>query len=206
MISKRFPANTTLEIPTFLNDKKVNGELYAFLLGISKGIDGETIVVKKDMPIQKEICNKLGMKSPKTYRAHLNYLIDKGYVIDKKDRYIIPRVENIYFMIPLETLQYLNDNCHEHIIKIYVYLGQRYQYASSQGFQYEFSSEELGAHTGINVSNNSRGYEIINNALLLLQNSRLIKYVQYYDGTIKKKKLISYTFNVLGKNSQLGNG
>jgi hypothetical protein len=27
---KRFPANTTLDTTTFLNDKKVNGELYAY--------------------------------------------------------------------------------------------------------------------------------------------------------------------------------
>ena len=28
---KRFPANTTMEVLTFLNDKKINGELYAYL-------------------------------------------------------------------------------------------------------------------------------------------------------------------------------
>jgi hypothetical protein len=28
---KRFPANTTLKDITFLNDKKINGELYAYL-------------------------------------------------------------------------------------------------------------------------------------------------------------------------------
>ena len=29
--SKRFPADTTMKSLTFLNDKKVNGELYAYL-------------------------------------------------------------------------------------------------------------------------------------------------------------------------------
>ena len=28
---KRFPAKTTMEVLTFLNDKKMNGELYAYL-------------------------------------------------------------------------------------------------------------------------------------------------------------------------------
>lgn len=28
---KRFPADTKLDVLTFLNDKKVNGELYAYL-------------------------------------------------------------------------------------------------------------------------------------------------------------------------------
>ena len=33
--SKRFPANTKMETLTFLNDKKINGELYAYLQGLS---------------------------------------------------------------------------------------------------------------------------------------------------------------------------
>lgn len=32
---KRFPADTKLDILTFLNDKKVNGELYAYLQSLS---------------------------------------------------------------------------------------------------------------------------------------------------------------------------
>lgn len=31
MIQKRFPADTTLEYSTFLNNKKIDAELYAFL-------------------------------------------------------------------------------------------------------------------------------------------------------------------------------
>jgi hypothetical protein len=42
--------------------------------------------------------------------------------------------------------------------------------------------EEIGEHTGIKVKNNSRGYEIINNALTLLYNSGMIDYVSYFDG------------------------
>ena len=72
--------------------------------------------------------------------------------------YLLPKKENIYFLIPLETLTYINDNCKEHVIKIYVYLGQRYKFALEQGRQYEFTSEELGEHIGIKVKNNSRGY------------------------------------------------
>jgi hypothetical protein len=33
---KRFPADTTLDNLTFLNDKKINGELYAYLQGLSQ--------------------------------------------------------------------------------------------------------------------------------------------------------------------------
>ena len=104
-------------------------------------------------------------------------------------------------MIPLDTVQYLKDNCREHIFKIYIYLGQRYKYALSKGTQYEFSLEELGNHIGIKVKNNTRGYSIINNALDLLCNSGLIEYVEYFNGQSQKKKLTKFSFNYIKKQS-----
>lgn len=196
---KRFPANTSLEDLTFLNDKNIDGELYAFLQGLSYGVEGEnkkyqTVVYKKDLPAQSKICATLGIKSPKTYRSHLAYLIEKGYVVEQDDSYLLPEMENIFFMIPLQTLKYLNDNCKEHVVKIYIYLGQRYKYALESGRQYEFTLEELGAHIGLKIKNNSRGYEIVNNALELLYNSGLINYCSFFDGKTQKKKLLAFSF------------
>ena len=194
---KRFPANTTLDTTTFLNDKKINGELYAYLQGISDyeliDLDKKeyvTYVSKKKMPAQTKVCEILGIKSPKTYRAHLNYLIEQGYVIEEVDKYILPLVEDFYFLIPLKTLQYLNDNCKEHVIKVYIYLGEKNRLSLARGSCYEFTLEELGQHTGIKVKNNSRAYEVLNNALDLLSNSGLIDYVSFFDGQMQKKKLL----------------
>lgn len=145
------------------------------------------------------MCETLGIKSPKTLRNHLNYLIEQGYVQDRQDKYILPEMENIYFLIPLKTLKYLNDNCKEHVIKIYVYLGQRYKWALDKGIAYEFTLEELGNHIGIKVKNNSRGYEIINNALELLSNSGLIDYVSFFDGQMQKKKLTKFSYEYTTK-------
>lgn len=204
---KRFPANTTLNELTFLNDKKVNGELYALLQGLSqyeivnKQENKYLTYVQKDcIPKQSVMCDILGIKSPKTLRSHLIYLIEQGYIEDVKDRYILPEMENIYFLIPLKTLKYLNDNCKEHVIKIYVYLGQRYKWAIETGSMYEFTLEELGNHTGIKVKNNSRGYEIINNALELLSNSGLIDYISFFDGQMQKKKLTKFSYEYNQKN------
>lgn len=206
--SKRFPANTKMETLTFLNDKKINGELYAYLQGLSvyEKVDEDknnniTFVIKKSMPTQSTICEQLGIKSPKTLRNHLNYLIEQGYVIEEKDRYILPRMEDIYFLIPLKTLQYLNDNCREHVIKIYIYLGQKYNYGIKKGGFYEFTLEELGYHIGLKIKNNSRGYEVINNALDLLVNSKLIDYVSFFDGQTQKKKLTMFSFEFSSKNA-----
>lgn len=149
------------------------------------------------MPTQKEMCDKLKIKSPKTLREHLKYLVEQGYLLpgDNKDvAYILPEIEDIYFLIPLDTLKYLNNNCKKHVIKIYVYLGQRYKMALNLGRQYEFTLEELGTHIGIEIKNHAKQYEVVNNALELLYNSGLIQYVSFFDGQMQKKKLISFSF------------
>ena len=146
------------------------------------------------MPKQSELCNILGISSPKTYRAHLKYLVDSEYLKEKEDRYILPEAEDIYFLIPLDTLRYLNDNCKEHIIKLYIYLGQKYKTAAYYQEECIFTLEDLGNHIGKSVKNNSRAYEALNNALTFLYNSGLIDYCSYYDGSMQKKKLLAFNF------------
>ena len=145
---------------TFLNDKKIYGELYAYLQELSIAVGREcyrmTIVKKDSLPTQSIMCEKLGIKSPKTLRAHIDYLKQMGYIIeDDEGNYILPEKEDIFLMLPLDTLKYLNNNCRDHVIKIYVYLGQRFKMASSEFRQYEFTLQEIGEHIGIKVKNNS---------------------------------------------------
>lgn len=80
------------------------------------------------MPTQAIICNILGIKSPKTYRTHLNYLIEARYIVDNKIEYYLSNQEEIFFLIPLEALKFLNDYLKEQVIKIYIYLGQRWKH------------------------------------------------------------------------------
>lgn len=195
-IQKRFPANTVLEEVTFLNDKKVDGELYALYQEYSRPVeeDGEyiTIVNKKDLPTQTVICAKLGIKSAKTYRSHRDYLVDSGYVIDdaEQGRYILPNKESIFLMIPLRTLQFLNDTIKEQVIKVYIYLGQRWKFKKD----YVFTVKEVGQHIGVKVDNDSRAYTLINNALLCLESIGLIK----VENIVPKKKLVNFTFELNG--------
>ena len=198
MIEKRFPADCTLSSPTFLNDKRVNGELYAFLQSYSYANErGQTLVYKKSLPKQGEICEKIGIKSPKTFRAHMAYLIDSGYVIEEETYYILPEKEEIFLMIPLKTLQFFNDTLREQVVKIYVYLGQRWKYKKG----YEFTIAELAAHVGIKLEGNSRGYEIIENALECLSLLGVIRYVTYWEGQKPRRRLVDFSFEI-GKNSK----
>ena len=190
-MNKRFPADTKMNINTFLNDKKVDGELYALLQSYSfPNSQKETIVNKKDLPTQTKLCEMLGIKSPKTYRAHLLYLIEQGYVEEREGLYYLPNVEEIYFMIPLDTLKFLNDTLKEQVIKVYIYLGQRYKYKTD----YVFTIEEIATHIGIALGNHKRNYDIINNCLLCLKNNGLINYVEFYEEDKPRKRLIGFSF------------
>lgn len=51
-LEKRFPSETTLDKLTFLNDKKVDGELYAYLLSKAREVQKETRVYKSSLPNQ----------------------------------------------------------------------------------------------------------------------------------------------------------
>lgn len=194
-IEKRFPADTTLDITTFLNDKKVDGELYALLQSLSKHEGYETYVLKKDLPKQAIICETIGVKSPKTLRVHLKYLIDQKLVEEQDDRYVLPLQENIYFLIPLKTLQFLMDNCREHVIKTYIYLGQRWKWAKARDEAYNFTYKEIAEHIGILGKHEDVANRQIKNALILLKDTGLVDYEEVYINKIPYKKLINFTFN-----------
>ena len=175
LIQKRFPADITLKEITFLNDKKIDAELYAIFQSYSQSEDGITFVNKWDLPQQKVLANKengiLPYSSPKTYRAHLKYLIDAGYIIEERDRYILPKIENIYMLLPLETLRFLEDVFKDEVIKIYIYLGQKWKNSVDK----EFTYNEIAQHIGLKLTGNVRGYEQIRNSLKVLSNCKLIE-------------------------------
>lgn len=164
-----------------------------------KGKKGKTIVYKKNLPKQAEICEKLGIKSPKTIRAHLAQLIESGYLVeDEKNKcYVLPEKEDMYLLVPLNTSQYLWDNCKEHVVKLYVYLGQRFKYVQDIGKgYYDFTMAELGEHIGVGVKNHTEAYRVLNNALLLLKNSGLIEYEEVYINKIPYRRLSNFSFIV----------
>lgn len=182
-IEKRFPADTRMEkegekIKTFLNDSKVDAELYGYLLAISIPEEGETRVHKSKMlTIEKIKTEILNCKSRQTVYNHLQYLIENKYIIDKGSYYVIDtNKEGMYFKIPLDLLKYFIDVLKQPVIKTYIYLGQRYSY--KQG--YSFTLKELCEHLGINY-NFPRNREAVNNYLDCLVRIGLVEYEKYYD-------------------------
>lgn len=101
-------------------------------------------------------------------------------------------------MIPLETLQFLLDTLTEQVIKIYIYLGQRYKYKESlkNGEKYVFTKEEVGKAIGVDVRQTSRYYTVISNALTCLELLGLIKVESISIGKVPRLVLQNFSFKV----------
>lgn len=186
MAMKHFPADTSLEYDTFLNDPKVDGELYNYLLSCSYGEDGQTVIYKNNLPSQEKIATILKV-SRKTINTHLKYLKDKGYLVEDRinKKYILPKVEKMYFKIPQETSQFLRDTVKDPVVKTYVYLGQRNSYKPGQ---YVFTIKEICEHLGLNYKNQC---STIRNYLLILEKCGLIKYAEFFDGQSPRMRLLN---------------
>lgn len=189
-IFKSFPSNTSMDLKTFLNDPKINGELYAYLLSISFGIkdeagNGITYVSKSDCPSLTKIGEKIH-KCRQTTAKHFDYLIKKGYLINQEDKYIIINPEDYFFKIPLDTLQYLIDTVKEEVIKIYIYLGTKYSYKPKE---YIFTNKELCEHLGLQYRNNSTR---ITNILDILKKVGLIDFIVVLDENQRPYMKLTY--------------
>lgn len=188
--SKRFPSDFSLDYKTFLNDKGINAEVYAIFLGGSKVIekeDGSKITFISYSDINKsKIARSLGISRP-TLNTKIEYLKTKGYLIEENKGYQIMVNENCYLNIPVETLWYLQDTLKAEVIKTYIYLGVRYNYKKD----YQFTSQEIGVHCGINLqSNYSRNYVKIRNILNILKDCGLIDFKTIYIGKEERKQMI----------------
>ncbi len=174
---------------TFLKDPKIDAELYAYLQSMSYPDEGVTIVLKSDLPTQAKMAEKIGVKSTKTFRTHLQYLIDTGYVEDNDDHYVLPNIEDIYLLLPLETIQFITDTIKESVIKVYIYLGQRWSYKKG----YVFTQEEIAQHLGMKLAGNPRARQMVHNALDLLQDTELISFQQFFDGQSPRYRLTGWS-------------
>lgn len=196
IIEKHFPANITMKELTFLNNKNIDGRLYGYLQSKSMPIKVanyyETRVDKFQLGTQADFCEAIQIKSPKTLRKHLKILIDTGYLRDEQGYYVLVEKENIYFKIPLQTLRFIQNTIKEDVIKIYIYLGQRYQYAATENKKYSFSIKEIIEHLGLSVNDKNRSF--VKDGLDALMNNGLIKFVNYREGKVPRMRLVDFTY------------
>lgn len=203
-ILKNFPANTELITYldengkqqlklTFLNDSKVNGELYAYLMSKSIGEEKQTRVYKNILPSMAKIATEvLHYKSRQSGYNSFNYLLENGYLKDMGEYYVIKK-ENPYFSIPQDLLDYLIDTATESVIKVYIYLGIKNSYKrSTTGEGYVFTIKELCEHLGIDY-NYKKNRDKISNCLTCLTKQGLIKTASFREGKVPKMRLIEFS-------------
>ena len=84
-----------------------------------------------DLPKQNELCEILGIKSAKTYRSHLNYLIENANIALSRDK-ILNNVWNYDYYGDSRTID-------SHIKKIRHKLGKKGKYIKTiRGVGYKF--------------------------------------------------------------------
>ena len=192
-IEKSFPADTALDYRTFLNDTKIDAELYAYLLSISYGEKGRTIVMKKDVlsfdKLAKEV---LHYRSRSTVGNHLNYLKEQEYIIDKGDRYELMVPEKFYFKMPLDLLNFFVNTLKEPVLKTYIYLGNRHSYKPGE---YEFTIKELCEHLGMSYNHAANRRRVIE-YLTVLSKLGLVEYTTIKDSITFKRKLMRFSTEV----------
>ncbi len=201
-VNKHFPADTRMEVLTFLNDKEIDGRLYGYLQSKSmpvllpSGDQYQTRVDKYELGTQAKLCEAVKIKSPKTLRKHLGYLIEKGYVIDAGAYYVLPRKQNMYLNIPLNTLRFIQNVIKEDVIKIYIYLGQKNKYAVTLGLKYSFTITQIVEHLGLNSTSQSNR-AMVKDGLDALMNCGLIVFKPYYEGRIPHLRLVEFNYEYL---------
>lgn len=116
-----------------------------------------------------------------------------GYIEDKGSYYLLPRKEDIFFKIPLDTLRFIQNTVQEDVIKIYIYLGQRYKYAAINGYKYSFTIKEIAEHLGLSI-NSENGRAFVKDGLDALMNNGLINFIPYHEGRVPKLRLMDFSY------------
>lgn len=195
MYKKRIPVTDE-----FLKQRKINDILYSYLQSISYVNGGITFVYKKQFIENiEDVCILLGGIKRRSVYIQLKNLSQFGFVKEEKiednygrkvDAYILS-YENKFKEIPIDTLKYLVDTMSTNVIKVYVYLLNKYEWKHD----YNFTKKELLEHIGYK-KHGKNNYATINNLLDILIKCNLIKISKfkkvYDDGTLKDAYRIVY--------------
>lgn len=189
MVEKRFPANTNLDEKTFLNNNKINGKLYSYLLGISKVKDKETFIYKEDFPTLKKLCEILDYKDNRTVKKDIGKLEEFGFLVKAEDGYYLPKVEMPYYVsVPQNLASIMGTTYNEYTAKVYVYLASEYRRNNGN---FEFTYELIASHLGLYLNGRQEIYERLGAALAAIQEMGLITWEIKKIGYKTYNKIIS---------------
>lgn len=202
-IKKRIPMTKEF------NKKSVNDWLYGYLQSISYvDNEGRTFVYKDDVNISSIFSNfpssEFG-ESPSRQKLSRDFNILKrvGFLKETKVQglqgnfvkaYELPYdKQQLYKLIPIDTLIYILSVGSQNLLKIYVYLLSKYQWKIANNDYYRFTYKELIKEClGMKSVTNSRDYTIVRNCLDALIKFKLIELSLDYDRVGQNQQLTTY--------------
>ena len=140
---------------------------------------------------KKQIKTLCGEISTQTLNNHLKKLVEKGLISEveriseeeETPSYIFPKGTNNRFqLVENEMLWYVVSTRHQHAVKIYIYLLNKYDWKKKQGEEYVFTNKELLSAIGYSsYSYNNMANDIVNNILESFDREGVISYEEFYE-------------------------
>lgn len=169
----------------FMKDKMISDLLYSMLQSYSNWNKEENHrYIPKKIIKKSKWAKALGISRP-TLDKRIGKLLEKEYLIDKEDYYILPNKGEYYFLVPVETLNYLINTANHNVIKIYCHLGLLYKFYGDKAYYTQSKLLEVIGYDKTDKNN----HKAIKHILTSLKLNGLLVTTSENEGIITKERI-----------------
>ena len=171
----------------FMKDKMISDLLYSMLQSYSNWNKEENHrYIPKKIIKKSKWAKALGISRP-TLDKRIVKLLEKEYLIDKEDYYILPNKGEYYFLVPVETLNYLINTANHNVIKIYCHLGLLYKFYGDKAYYTQSKLLEVIGYDKTDKNN----HKTIKHILTSLKLNGLLVSTSENEGIITKERILA---------------
>lgn len=171
----------------FMKDKMISDLLYSMLQSYSNWNKEENHrYIPKKIIKKSKWAKALGISRP-TLDKRIGKLLEKEYLIDKEDYYILPNKGEYYFLVPVETLNYLINTANHNVIKIYCHLGLLYKFYGNKAYYTQSKLLEVIGYDKTDKNN----HKTIKHILTSLKLNGLLVTTSENEGIITKERILA---------------
>ena len=171
----------------FMKDKMISDLLYSMLQSYSNWNKEENHrYIPKKIIKKSKWAKALGISRP-TLDKRIGKLLEKEYLIDKEDYYILPNKGEYYFLVPVETLNYLINTANHNVIKIYCHLGLLYKFYGDKAYYTQSKLLEVIGYDKTDKNN----HKTIKHILTSLKLNGLLVTTSESEGIITKERILA---------------
>ena len=171
----------------FMKDKMISDLLYSMLQSYSNWNKEENHrYIPKKIIKKSKWAKALGISRP-TLDKRIGKLLEKEYLIDKEEYYILPNKGEYYFLVPVETLNYLINTANHNVIKIYCHLGLLYKFYGDKAYYTQSKLLEVIGYDKTDKNN----HKTIKHILTSLKLNGLLVSTSENEGIITKERILA---------------